>query len=77
MIKQPAIYILARKRNGTLYTGVTSDLTKRIWEHRNNFIDGFTKKYDVHLLVYFEVYDVMEDAVDEDFITVISCGYHY
>jgi putative endonuclease len=54
MDKQPAVYILASKRNGTLYVGVTSDLVKRIWEHKNNVTDGFTKKYCVHMLVDYE-----------------------
>lgn len=49
------IYILASHQNGTLYIGVTSNLIKRIWEHKNNAIDGFTKKYDVHRLVYYEI----------------------
>lgn len=49
-MKQPSVYILASKKNGTLYIGVTSGLIKRIWEHKNGFIDGFTKKYKVHLL---------------------------
>lgn len=48
------VYILASKRNGTLYIGVTNDLKRRIYEHKNNLIEGFTKKYHVHLLVYFE-----------------------
>jgi len=48
------VYILASKRNGTLYIGVTSDLSKRIFEHKNNLVDGFTKKYSVHNLVYYE-----------------------
>ena len=51
MNKQPAVYILANKRNGTLYIGVTSDLVKRIWEHKNNVVEGFTKDYNVHQLV--------------------------
>ncbi|MCR4304540.1 MAG: GIY-YIG nuclease family protein [Gallionella sp.] len=54
MSKQPCVYILASKRNGTLYVGVTSDLVKRIWEHRNDVCEGFTKKYSVHYLAYFE-----------------------
>jgi putative endonuclease len=54
MQKQPCVYILASQRNGTLYVGVTSDLVKRIWEHKNDASDGFTKQYYVHLLVYFE-----------------------
>jgi putative endonuclease len=48
------VYILASKRNGTLYIGVTNDLIKRIYEHKNDLVDGFTKKYRVHMLVYFE-----------------------
>jgi putative endonuclease len=50
------VYILASKRNGTLYTGVTSNLARRVYEHQNDLIDGFTKKYQVHTLVYYEVY---------------------
>lgn len=61
--KQPAVYILANKRNGTLYTGVTSDLIQRIWQHKNGEIDGFTKKYGVHILVYFELFESMYDAI--------------
>jgi len=52
--KRPAVYILASKRNGTLYTGVTSDLPKRISEHKNDVAEGFTKRYGVHTLVYVE-----------------------
>ncbi|BBO83828.1 hypothetical protein DSCO28_43940 [Desulfosarcina ovata subsp. sediminis] len=48
---QPAVTILASKRNGTLYIGVTSNLVKRVWEHKNNIIAGFTKRYNVHQLV--------------------------
>jgi putative endonuclease len=48
------VYILASKRNGTLYTGLTNDLKRRVYEHKNDLIEGFTKKYKVHHLVYFE-----------------------
>ena len=48
------VYILASKRNGTLYIGVTNDLVRRVWEHKSDFVEGFTKKYGIHLLVYFE-----------------------
>ena len=61
--KQPVVYILASKRNGTLYIGVTSDLVKRAWEHRSGSTDGFTKKYNVHTLVYFELHEDMSSAI--------------
>jgi putative endonuclease len=63
MKKQPAVYILASAENGTLYTGVTADLVKRIWEHKNNPADGFTKRYGVRNLVWFELYDTMDSAI--------------
>ena len=62
-MKAPAVYILASKYNGTLYIGVTSNLVKRIWQHKNNVVEGFTYKYNVHLLVYFEQYDSIVDAL--------------
>ena len=65
-LKQPAVYILASKRNGTLYTGVTSDLVKRIWQHKNNLADGFTRKYSVHMLVYYELADEMTAAISRE-----------
>ena len=66
MNKQPCVYILASKRNGTLYTGVTSNLVKRVWEHKNNVVDGFTKKYNVHTLVWYEVHETMESAISRE-----------
>ena len=63
MNKQPAVYILASKRNGTLYVGVTSDLVKRVWEHKNNMVEGFTKQYNVHELVWYELHESMESAI--------------
>ena len=66
MDKQPAVYILANKRNGTLYVGVTSDLIKRIWQHRNNVVQGFTKRYSIHQLVYYELHDTMESAITKE-----------
>ena len=65
-MKQPAVYILASKRNGTLYTGVTSDLRKRLFEHRNDMAEGFTKKYGVHNLVYFELHENMFAAITRE-----------
>jgi len=66
MAKQPAVYILASKRNGTLYIGVTSDLQKRSWEHKNDLLDGFTKKYGVHQLVYYELHDNVVSAITRE-----------
>ena len=63
MQKQPTLYILASHKEGTLYIGETSNLLKRVYEHKNNLADGFTKKYGVHLLVYYEVHQTMEDAI--------------
>ena len=53
MERQPCVYLLAGKRNGTLYAGVTSNLLKRVWEHKNNLVEGFTNKYGVHTLVWY------------------------
>ena len=66
MNKQPAVYILASKRNGTLYVGVTSELVKRIWEHQNNMVEGFTKRYDIHRLVWYELHESMESAITRE-----------
>lgn len=63
MEKQPAIYIMANQRNGTLYTGVTSNLVKRVWEHKQDLVEGFTHRYAVHMLVYFELAETMEAAI--------------
>ena len=57
------VYILASERNGTLYIGVTKNLKKRVWEHRNDFIKGFTEHYGVHQLVYYAVYGSIVDAI--------------
>jgi len=59
----PTVYILASHKNGTLYTGVTSDPIKRIWQHRNDYIAGFTRSYAVHALVYYEVHGDMLGAI--------------
>ena len=63
MDKQPCVYLLASRRNGTLYVGVTSDLIKRVYEHREGLLDGFTKRYGVHDLVWYEVHERMESAI--------------
>jgi putative endonuclease len=64
--KQPAVYILASRRNGTLYIGVTSDLIKRVWQHNNDLVAGFTKRYNVHRLVYIELHETMESALTRE-----------
>ena len=62
-VKQYYIYIMSNFENGTLYTGVTNDLVRRVYEHRNKLVDGFTKKYDLNKLVYYEVSDNIESAI--------------
>jgi len=66
MSKQPAVYIPVSKRNGTLYIGVTSDLIKRIWEHKNNLVKGFTERYNVHNLVWYELHENMTSAIERE-----------
>ena len=63
---QPAVYILASQPRGTLYVGVTSDLIQRLWQHKNNLAEGFTQKYRVHTLVYFELHATMHDAISRE-----------
>ena len=64
--KRSALYILASARNGTLYVGVTSDLRRRIWEHRNDFVEGFSSRYGVHRLVYYELHEEVESAIKRE-----------
>jgi len=66
MERQPCVYILASRRNGTLYVGVTSNLAQRIWRHRHGEVAGFAKKYGVCLLVYVESHDTMEAAITRE-----------
>jgi putative endonuclease len=65
-IRQPCTYILASRRNGTLYVGVTSDPIQRIWQHKNGFIEGFTRQHRVHRLVWFELHITMEAAITRE-----------
>jgi predicted GIY-YIG superfamily endonuclease len=62
-MKQPAVYIVANSRNGTLYVGVTSNLPQRIWQHRAGIIGGFTKRYGCKILVWYEMHATMHDAI--------------
>ena len=65
-MKQPCVYILASKRNGTLYIGVTSGLIRRIWEHKNDLVEGFSKKHGTHTLVWYEPHETMESAITRE-----------
>jgi putative endonuclease len=65
-MKQPAVYILANQRNGTLYTGVTSNLPQRIWQHRAGVVAGFTKRYGCKMLVWYELHSTMTDAITRE-----------
>ena len=64
--KQACVYILASRRNGTLYVGVTSDLIKRVWEHKSDLVEGFTKRYSVHTLVWYERHESMPTAIQRE-----------
>jgi len=64
--KKGYIYILFNKRNGTLYTGVTSDLVKRVYEHKNGFVEGFTNKYEIDKLGYYEMHDSIVSAIQRE-----------
>jgi len=64
--KNFAVYIMASKKNGTLYVGVTSNLPKRVWEHKNKAVEGFTKKYDISRLVYYELHENAESAIKRE-----------
>lgn len=66
MEKQPCVYILTNKRNGTLYIGVTSDLPRRVWEHKIKAVKGFTSKYGIDKLVWYELHDTMMDAIGRE-----------
>ena len=65
-MKQPCVYIMTNKRNGTLYTGVTSNLVQRVWQHKNNLVEGFTKRYGTHTLVWYETHDTMAEAIMQE-----------
>jgi len=66
MAKHPCVYILASRRNGTLYVGVTSDLVKRVWEHKNDVVKGFTQRYGVHTLIWYEPHETMISAISRE-----------
>ena len=62
-MKRYFVYMLSSKPNGTLYVGITNDIIKRVWEHKNKFVEGFTKKYNINTLVYFEEHDDPASAI--------------
>ncbi|MBI4005192.1 MAG: GIY-YIG nuclease family protein [Gammaproteobacteria bacterium] len=66
MVLQPCVYILTNQRNGTLYVGVTSNLPKRVWEHKTKVVRGFTQKYGVDKLVWYELHETMESALQRE-----------
>ena len=66
MNKQPCVYMLSSRRNGTLYIGVTSNLVQRVYQHRTGMIEGFTKRYGVHDLVWYESHEMMESAIQRE-----------
>ena len=65
-MKQPPVYLLASRCRGTLYVGVTSDLVQRVWQHKQGLVEGFTKRYGVHLLVWFEMHATMLEAITRE-----------
>jgi putative endonuclease len=65
-MKQPAVYILTNKPGGVLYIGVTSDLVKRIWQHRSKVVEGFSQRYRLHELVHFEQFESMVEAIERE-----------
>jgi len=62
-MKQPCVYMMTNRQNGTLYVGVTSNLVQRVWQHKSGFVEGFTKRYALHQLAWFEVHETMESAI--------------
>jgi len=65
-MKQPCVYIMASKPNGTLYVGVTSDLIQRVWQHKESLVKGFTSKYNIKMLVWYELHGSMQEAITRE-----------
>ena len=65
-MRTPCVYILASKPKCVLYIGVTSNLVQRVWQHKNDLVEGFTKRYRIHKLVWYEVYETMESAISRE-----------
>ena len=66
MERQPCVYMITNHRNGTLYIGVTSDLPKRIWQHKNKVVDGFSQEFNLDRLVWYEVHETMISAIQRE-----------
>ncbi len=65
-MRNPSVYILTNNPKGTLYIGVTSNLVQRVWQHKNNLVEGFTKQYGLHRLVWYEAHETMESAITRE-----------
>lgn len=65
-MKEPAIYIMANKKNGTLYTGITSDIIQRVYQHKEGILKGFTHQYDCKMLVYYELHESIISAIERE-----------
>lgn len=66
MTKTPCVYIMASKRNGTTYVGVTSNIIQRVWQHKNNLVEGFSRRHNKHILVWYEIHENMESAITRE-----------
>ena len=65
-MKQAAVYLLASQRNGTLYVGVTSNLAQRVWQHKQGLVEGFTQRYGIKMLVWYELHETMYAAIERE-----------
>ena len=65
-MKQAAVYIIASQRNGTLYVGVTSNLAQRVWQHKQGLVEGFTQRYGIKMLVWYELHETMYAAIERE-----------
>ena len=65
-MREPCVYVLTNKPKGVLYIGVTSDLAQRIWQHKHDLLEGFTKRHRIHRLVWYETHDTMETAINKE-----------
>ena len=71
-MKQAAVYILTSQRNGTLYVGVTSNLAQRVWQHKQGLVEGFTQRYGIKMLVWYELHESMYSAIEREKVRVLG-----